>query len=208
MWLYSQVTYSWGWKKTRETQIRADIESELTTLTDSATTNAQRSRINLLEEMSVQEGALAKPHQGSRHEKTCMPYAPYLSPCLVKFDNFFLPKQLPQNGSLHYHFIWKRQVSIKQHLQASCHWMLCATSERECASLTDINSAKAIQHGTQVSLKSSIVSLRHNDTSGATLWAISHFPIKDHKGLKTSVHGLCRLATVCPGGESDSFSLI
>lgn len=109
-WLYSQVTYSRVWKKTKETQIRADMESELTTLPESATTNAQRSRINILEEMSVQEGTLAKPHQGRRHEKTHMTYARYLSPCLVNLI-IFLPKQLPENGSLHHHFSRRRQGS-------------------------------------------------------------------------------------------------
>lgn len=53
VWLYSQVTYFRVWKKIKETHIRAGMESELTTLTDSATTNAQWSRINIPEEMSA-----------------------------------------------------------------------------------------------------------------------------------------------------------
>lgn len=148
-------------KKTKETQIRADMESELTTLTDSATTNAQRSRINILEEMSVQEGALAKPHQGSRHEKTHMTYAQYLSPCLVNLI-IFLPKQLPENGSLHHHFSWKRQVSSIYRHHAS---QLCgAAMESECTLLTDINSSKAIWYSTQLILKSFSASLHSKVT--------------------------------------------
>lgn len=105
------------------------MESELTTLTDSATTNAQRSRINILEEMSVQEGTLAKPHQGSKQEKAHMTYAQYLSPCLVNLI-IFLPKQLPEDGSLHHLFSWRRQVSsiCRAHAIQLCG----AASDSEC----------------------------------------------------------------------------
>lgn len=48
-------------KEIKEIQIREDMKSELTVFTDSATTNAQRSRINILEEMSVQGRILPKP---------------------------------------------------------------------------------------------------------------------------------------------------
>lgn len=86
-----------------------DMESELTNLTDSATTNAQRSRINILEEMSDRGRAIAEPHQGSGQESTHMTYAQHLSPCLVNLIIFLL-KQLPENGSLHHHLSWGRQM--------------------------------------------------------------------------------------------------
>ncbi|KAI3351482.1 hypothetical protein L3Q82_020330 [Scortum barcoo] len=79
------------------------MESELTTLTYSATTNAQRSRINILEEMSVQGRTLAEPR-----EKELYDYAQYLSPCLANLI-IFLHKQLPEDGSLHHHLSWGRQ---------------------------------------------------------------------------------------------------
>lgn len=52
---YSQVTYCRVWKKTTETQIRADMESELRTESNSATTNAQPTRKTSLKECQSKE---------------------------------------------------------------------------------------------------------------------------------------------------------
>lgn len=118
------------------------MEGQLTTLTDSATTNAQRSRINILEETSVQGRTLAEPQ-----EKTHMMYAQYLSPCLVNLI-IFLCKQLPENGSLHRHFSWGRQVSS---ICRALVIQLCGAdldSERNETHMS--NSLKETQRSTQV----------------------------------------------------------
>lgn len=110
VWLYLQVTYCRVWKKTKETQIRADVESELTTKTNSPTTNAEPTRINILEEMSVQGRTLAKPHHGIRQGNTCVTFAQHLPPCLVN-SIIFRHKRLPENGSLHHHLSLETQAS-------------------------------------------------------------------------------------------------
>lgn len=103
VWLYLQVTYCRVWKKTKETQIRADVESELMTKTNSPTTNAEPTRINIHEEMSVQERTLAKPHHGSRQGNTCVTFAQRL-PLAWSTWSFFGINGC--QGMAHYTTIW------------------------------------------------------------------------------------------------------